>query len=253
MQNANAESRAFVKTQQAFSAYIRDPGNNPIPADVKPERIAMYRELLHNNIDCFLSNAFPIIKETLDSQLWQTLVNDFFARHRSSSPYFSGIPEEFLDYLAKERLDTPGDPPFLLELAHYEWVEMALAIAENEAPNLDMATLKNPLDSCIKLSPVAWTLAYRFPVQQIGRDNQPAEAPPNPTYLAVYRNREDEIHFLELNALTYQLLQRLAENETETARNMLDNLATEMGYQDIDAILTHGATLLRDLAERGII
>jgi hypothetical protein len=254
MQKAETESRAFVKTQQAFSAYIRDPHNNPIPADVKPERIAMYRELLHNNIDSFLSNAFPIIKETLDSQLWKMLVNDFFARHRSNSPYFSGIPEEFLDYLAKERKDAPNDPPFLLELAHYEWVEMALAIALDDAPALDDALLENPLDTnYIKLSPVAWPLAYRFPVQQIGRDNQPAEPPANPTYLAVYRNREDQIHFLELNALTYQLLQRLSENETETARNILVSLATELGYRDIDPILTHGAALLRDLAERGIV
>jgi uncharacterized protein len=249
----HAESPAFVKTQQAFSAYIRDPFNNPIPSGVKPERIAMYRELLHNNIESFLSNAFPVVKETLDNQYWETLVNDFFARHRSSSPYFSGIPEEFLGYLAHERANASNDPPFLQELAHYEWVEMALAVAEDEAPKRNTAAFENPLDNHIKLSPVAWPLAYRFPVHLIGRDNQPAEFPGNLTYLAVYRNREDDIHFLELNALTYQLLQRLSENENDTARGILGNLAREMGYQDIAPIMTHGASLLRDLAERGIV
>lgn len=253
MRQADLESRSFIKTQQAFSAHIRDPLNNPIPTGVKPERIAMYRELLYNNIDSFLSNAFPVIKETLDGAHWQTLVNDFFARHRSSSPYFSGIPEEFLDYLAHERSDMPNDPPFLLELAHYEWVEMALAVAEDEPPKLNTAMLENPLDTCIRLSPVAWPLAYRFPVQLIGRNNQPTEAPAVPTYLAVYRNREDEIRFLELNALTYQLLQRLTENQTETARALLTGLAQEMGYRNIDPILTHGALLLRDLTERGVV
>ncbi|QFY42562.1 DUF2063 domain-containing protein [Candidatus Methylospira mobilis] len=253
MQPSETGTPAFIETQRAFSAYIRDPHNNPMPADVQPQRIAMYRELLSNNIDSFLSNAFPIIKETLDSRYWQTLIDDFFARHRSSSPYFSGVPEEFLDYLAKERADMPGDPPFLLELAHYEWVEMALAIAEEEAPEPDADKLEKPLDTCIRLSPVAWPLAYRFPVHRIACDNQPLQAPADPTYLAVYRNREDEVLFLELNNLTYRLLQRLSENHNETARAILGNLALEMGYTDINPILKHGATLLTDLAERGIV
>jgi len=253
MQRSETGTPAFFETQRAFSAYIRDPHNNPMPADVKPERIAMYRELLCNNIDSFLSSAFPIIKETLGSRYWQTLIDDFFARHRSSSPYFSGVPEEFLDYLAKERADMPGDPPFLLELAHYEWVEMALAIAEEDAPEADAGKLEKPLDTCIRLSPVAWPLSYRFPVHRIARDNQPLQAPADPTCLAVYRNREDEVLFLELNDLTYRLLQRLSDNETETARSILSDLALEMGYADIDPILKHGAALLTDLAARGVV
>jgi len=42
---------SFQQHQAAFAAYIRNPENSPLPVGVKPERMAMYRELFFNNID----------------------------------------------------------------------------------------------------------------------------------------------------------------------------------------------------------
>ena len=69
-----------------------------------------------------------------------------------------------------------GDPPWLAELAHYEWVELALQIAERRRlpphdPDGDL------LDGVPVLSPLAWPLAYRWPVHRIGPDSSPS-APP---------------------------------------------------------------------------
>ncbi len=63
----------------------------------------MYRELFFNNIEGFLSGNFPVLRKILDDQQWFALVQDFFAKHPCQSPYFSEIPEEFLDYLQNER------------------------------------------------------------------------------------------------------------------------------------------------------
>jgi hypothetical protein len=243
----------FRQTQYAFAAYIRDPERNAAPTDVSPQRMAMYRELFLNNIKSFIGSGFPVLKELLDEAYWHELVEDFFARHQGKTPYFSEVPEEFLAYLCDERQGHAGDPPFLLELAHYEWVELALALAEGDAPLESAALEQNPLIYEIKLSEVAWPLAYRFPVQKISRDYQPAEAPPVPTCLAVYRNREDEVRFLELNQVTYRLLQLLEQEGSAHAETCLRRIAEELGQTNSEAVLEHGVEALRGLAQRGVI
>ena len=137
----------FKSKQHEFAAYIRDPENNPVPADVKEQRMDMYRELFFNNIEGFLSGNFPVLRKILNDRQWFALAQDFFAKHPCKTPYFSQIPEEFLDYLQNER-DSSEDLPFMLELAHYEWVEMALSIAKEERncqSSQDLDTLLNQL------------------------------------------------------------------------------------------------------------
>ena len=99
-----ADSRVdFTSKQDEFTAYIRDPQNNPVPADVKESRMVMYRELFFNNIESFLSGNFPVLRKILSDQQWLALVQDFFVKHACQSPHFSQIPEEFLDYLQNEQ------------------------------------------------------------------------------------------------------------------------------------------------------
>jgi hypothetical protein len=243
----------FQQTQYDFAAYIREPVHNPAPPDVKPERAAMYRELFFNNIMNFIGTSFPVLKQVLDEAHWLELVQDFFARHRSTTPYFSDFPEEFLAFLRDERTSHPQDPPFLLELAHYEWVDLALSLAEGEAPEPNVALEQNPLDCWITLSEVAWPLAYRFPVQRISRDYQPTEPPAEPTLLSVYRDREETVHFVELNPPTYRLLQIVETRGSIQAKECLLQIAQELGDIDNAAILSFGADMLRDLGKRGVL
>ncbi|QSA95977.1 DUF2063 domain-containing protein [Methylococcus sp. EFPC2] len=243
----------FRHTQQAFTAYLRNPARQAPPEDVAPERIGLYRELFLNNVLSALESGFPVLNQTLESESWQALAEDFFARHRSRTPYFYGIPEEFLRYLHDEREGQVDDPPYLLELAHYEWVELALAIATDDAPEERPELAENPLNAVIALSPVAWPLAYRFPVQRIGRDYRPQQPPAVSTCLAVYRDRSDRVHFLELAPLTYRLLQLLQEQGPLPSADCFARLADEAGLSDPHALLEHGQGLLRDLHARGVI
>ena len=243
----------FQQTQRAFAAYIRDPEHNPLPPGVNPKRMAMYRELFLNNIKSFIGSGFPVLKDVLEAAHWLELVQDFFARHRSQTPYFSDFHEEFLAFLSEERGNPPQDPPFLLELAHYEWVELALSLADGEAPAENLTLEQDPLACVIALSDVAWPLAYRFPVHRIGKDYQPTEPPAAPTYLTVYRNREDAVKFLEINPVTYRLLQLLEENGPQQAEACLRQIAGELDHPEPPAVLEHGAETLRGLAARGVV
>jgi len=241
----------FKAKQLEFAAYIRDPEHNPPPADVKPQRMAMYRELFFNNIDSFLSVNFPVLRTLLNDRQWFELGQDFFAKHASQSPHFSEIPEEFLDYLQNER-DSSEDFPFMLELAHYEWVEMALSIAKDTVPATPK-NLDNLLDQHIRLSTLAWPLAYQYPVQKISPDFLPETAPEVATFLVVYRNPEDEVNFIEITPITYRLLQIIQEREQVLVTDCLKQVAEESKHPNPEMIVSGGLQILKELAEKTVI
>jgi uncharacterized protein len=241
----------FKVRQMEFSAYIRDPAKHPAPPDVKIERIAMYRELFFNNIDSFLSGNFPVLRKILENDQWQALARNFFARHTCRTPYFTEIAEEFLDYLQNER-DNPADPPFILELAHYEWIEMALSISKQDC--IVNESFSNSLSArTLQLSPLAWPLAYRFPVHQISPAYQPTVPPVQPTYLIVYRNLDDEVHFIEITPVTYQLLEMIQEQPGQTADAYLKSLTEQLPHPQPDIIYKGGLKIMQDLAAKNII
>ncbi|MGR9072182.1 MAG: HvfC family RiPP maturation protein [Gammaproteobacteria bacterium] len=243
----------FQEKQRAFASYIRDPDKYPVPDGVAERRMQMYRELFFNNVDGFLTSNFPVLKEILAEDHWRDLAQDFFAGHPCKTPYFSEIPEEFLDYLEHEREPDPRDPPFLLELAHYEWVEMALAIAHEEAAPVDSAFAENPLNGLIALSPLAWPLAYRYPVNRISPTFQPKEPLSSPLCLVVYRNQDYEVKFVEITPLTFRLLQLLQERGPLRAKDCLNAVAEESGHPDPAAVVKGGGEILKAMASKGIV
>ncbi|MGZ8915265.1 MAG: HvfC family RiPP maturation protein [Methylobacter sp.] len=241
----------FKAKQLEFAAYIRDPENNPPPADVKQQRMAMYRELFFNNIDSFLSANFPVLRTLLNDRQWFELGQDFYARHASQSPHFSQIPEEFLDYLQNER-DTSADLPFMLELAHYEWVEMALSISKETVP-ANRQNLDDLYSQRIRLSPLAWPLAYQYPVHKISPAFLPEMAPEQATFLVVYRNPDDEVNFIEITPITYRLLEIIQEHEEVLTADCLKQVADELSHPNPEMIVFGGLQILKELAKKMVI
>ena len=243
----------FIKTQYAFTAHLRDPENNPAPEGIEDRRLGIYRDLLFNNIENFISNGFPILRSLYDDTSWNRMVRDFFAHHKSQSPYFLEISQEFLQYLQEEHQSQPEDTPGMLELAHYEWVELALNV---EDENIDMENIDpngDLLQSHPVMSPIAWPLAYQFPVHQMGPDNLPDEPPEQPSYLVVYRNRNDEVKFLEINPVTARLLHLLREDETLSGQQALEQITEEMQHPKSDVVIEGGLNAMQELQSYGII
>ncbi len=244
---------AFQKKQYEFSAFIRDPQHNPTPPDVEPRRMAVYRELFFNNVEGFLSNTFPVLKSLLQEDKWLDLVQDYFSKNRSDSPYFSSIPEHFIDYLNTDRVGTTHDLPFMQELAHYEWIEMVLALAEGEADQANSIDLDNLLSSFVRVSSLAYSLAYRFPVHQISPEFQPDTCPENPTYLVVYRDHNDQVKFMEINAVTYALIEIIENNPEQDCQVHLQQIVAQLNHPQPDQAFEHGASILQGLVNRGVL
>lgn len=240
----------FRARQLDFAAHIRDPEGNPRPPDVPEARMRIYRELFYNNIEGFLASAFPVAKALLAGERWQGLVRDFISRHPSQSPYFLEISQEFLAFLGGP--PTPaGLPPFLLELCHYEWVELFLSVAEDELPEPGIDPAGDLLSGVPVVSPLLWKLAYRYPVHRIGPSHQPAEPGPEPTLLLVNRRRDDAVRFMEVNGLTWSLLDAL--DGTATGRAALARLAAETPELEPAVVQQHGLATMERLRKADVI
>lgn len=243
----------FQRHQLAFTAHIRDPHNAALPDNVPARRMSVYTELFYNNIDDQLSSNFPILREITSDENWHGLVRDFMVRHRSSTPLFTEIGLEFIEYLQSERETQPHDWPFMVELAHYEYVELAVAISTAEDDLAEFDPNGDLLHGRPLVGPTAWNLTYQWPVHTIGPDNTPDEVPAAPTHLVVYRDRMDDVHFLQINAVTQRMVYLLKENPDFTGLDVLNTIAKELDHPDPDAVVASGRELLDELRSRNVI
>ena len=216
---------------------------------MEPRRLAVYRDLFFNNIAGLLGGNFPVIRRTLGEEGWTTLVRRFYAEHRSRTPLFPEIAREFIRYL-ESRDETSGDPPWLAELAHYEWIELAVQIDDSTLsahdPHGDL------LDGVPVVSPWVRALAYRWPVHTIGPTHQPIAPPPEPTLLLVRRDADGRARFAAISPLVYRLLELLSTAD-RSGRASLQTLAAEAGAPADDAFLAEGAAMLDRMRAEGTL
>ena len=240
----------FQRYQIAFTAHIRDPKTNKKPAKVKDARMAVYREIVFNNLFGSVSACFPVCQTVIGKRAWQTLVRQFFSQYQASSPIFREIPQQFLQFLNTKK-DLPN---YFEQLAHYEWVELAV----NTMPN-DSAKLSEPdklsvdidlLDEKPVLAAANMLLEYDYAVHKITKKHSSVVA--EKTYLLVFRNLENQVKFIVLNPSTFQLL-NLIINNSITGRQALMRLAEALNYINIDAIVQFGAEILTDLHKQQAI
>ena len=244
---------SFQDVQYTFAAHLRDPDKHPAPGDVDGSPgLALYRELVMANMRMFIGDNFPVIRTLMADDVWEAMVRDYFARHINRTPIFSQLPTEFLDYLEKER-NEPSDPPFLWELAHYEWMESALRIDSNEIRFDGIDRAGDLLDDRPALSPLAWPLAYRFPVHRLSRDYRPSAPPPQPTYLVIYRDEADKVGFLELNPVSARLLELIANTPSATGRDLLKRIAIELQHPDPEVVVKGGLEIMKQWRERQVL
>jgi uncharacterized protein len=250
MRMADAPSRLRAQ-QLALTRHLRDPDFVSAPDGLEDRRVAIYRDLVFNNVESLLAGNFPVLKQVLGDGEWRALVRGFFRVHRAQTPLFPEIGREFLRFLDARDDDAPKLPAFAGELAHYEWVELALQISDAELPDFDARG--DLLDGVPVLSPLAWPLAYAWPVHRIGPDNRPDVPPPEPTLLLVRRGSDGEVRFSQLSPLAFRLLQRLDESPELSGRAQLEALAMEAGHEDVDAFVEQGRPLFEQMRGVGVV
>jgi uncharacterized protein len=242
----------FKRLQYGFAAHLRDPIANAAPLGIEDRRLKIYRDLFFNNIANLLSTGFPVIKRILGKEGWLHLVRRFYAEHQSHTPLFPELGREFQRYLQARAERGEDDFPFLVELAHYEWVELALALDEHEIEDVEHDLQGDVLNGAPVVSPLMWLLQYRFPVHQVREDFLPLTVPEQPSFLVVSRNRNDDIVFTELTALSFKLLEVLKANPGVTGLDVIEALVAALGVADA-GVMGAARAMLERFRERDII
>lgn len=249
-----ADLLEFQKKQLAFAAHIRDPEHVPAPEGVEDRRMAIYRELFFNNLRNLISNMFPVLKKIHEQAHWNAIIRLFLKEHRSETPYFLRLPEEFLSFLKNEYTLQDDDFPFLLELAHYEYIELALSVSEDENDMSGIDPDGDLLKGVPAKSALTWVYAYQYPVHRISTDFIPRDPLEQPIFLAVYRRSNDEVGFLELNPVSAGLLEAIDKNDAQkSGEELLRTLADDIKYPDVDALIKHGAAALNEMKQLEIL
>lgn len=246
-------SSSFQQSQRRFAAWVRDPDTQPVPEGIEMRRLAIYRELVYGNMEGFLRNGFPVLYSLVDDGLWKALVTSFVAEHACESPYFVDISRHFVEFL-QQRPDWQAQlPPWALELAHYEWMEVVVDMAE--VPAEDVADVNPDGDLMAQapvLSPLACLLGYRWPVHRLCTGFVPDAPPDAVTWLVIYRDVADEVKFMEVNAVTAALLQSLEQSPDSNGATLLRQLAVQSGLPEQTALET-GAGMLARLRQKGVL
>lgn len=246
-----AGAQTLRAQQDALAAYIRDPAQATPPPGIEQRRLEVYRELFFNNVASLLAGNFPVLQRIYAGPPWQALLHAFYRDHDSRTPLFAELPREFLRYL--DRRDAAGDPPWLRELAHYEWVELALQISTASRDDIAHDAAGDLLAGRPLLSPLAWPLAYAWPVQTIGPAHLPDTAPDAPTLLLLRREADGRVSFHQPSALTWRLLQRLDQHPQLSGREQLAALAVEAAAADVETFIADGAAMLAQLQREGTV
>ena len=241
----------FQALQLDFTAHMRNPSLNEMPSGLEARRVQIYVDLIFNNIESFLSSSFPITKSLHDADAWRKLVRRFVELHPSESPYFLEIPQEFLTFVSTQK----DVAPYLLELCHYEWVELALDVAEDV--DIEANEQGDLLDAVPVISPYVWRLTYQWAVHQIGPENTPQTPPEYPTYLLAHRDKELQVKFTQSSPLTHRLLELIETGLTGGAA--ITQIEQELGTishskpESLAQIRSKGAETLSDLKARDIL
>ena len=244
--------KSFELTQRRFTQHLRDPEGVAAPTDVPAARMEVYRELVYTNIERMISNLFPILRKITADEPWFALVRDFFQHHSCRAGIFTKIPQEFLQFLEQGR-NLTQDPPFIRELAHYEWVEYAATIDPREVDFSGVNPDGDLLAGVPVLNPIAWFLSYRYPVQKISPTFQPTTPPAELTYLVVCRDTQDKVGFMDLNPVSARLLELIQQANGITSLGLLERIALELGHPNPEVVVAGGVEILTRLRARDVL
>lgn len=237
--------------QEQMGAFLRNPGKNSMPINLDDRRAGVYRDLVFGNIESQLSGSFPVIHSLFEGERWLNLVREFLSDYRAQTPYFTKLSQEFVSFLA-QRDEDDSIPNFLLELAHYERVEIDLFMQDDEFERIKLSA-SEVREQTLGLASTATLLAYAYPVHQISPDFQPEDAPATPTLLLLFQNEEREVRFFELQPLAYQLALKISQGNKLSGLDALKTLANEFNLPFTETFQEQGLQLLEQLNELKVL
>lgn len=239
--------------QMSLGRHVRDPKGVRRPAGVDRRRVGIYNELVFNNLEGLLRPCFPVSRAMLGAR-WPRLVRQFCREARCHTPLFREVAGEFLQWVLQAET-TVALPPWWRELAHYEWAELAVDVMDVQVEIAMGADARPPAQprQVLRVNPSLLNLHYQWPVHRIGPGRRPRK--PAPTCLLVYRDRRDEVRFMEVQPASARLLHLLSQDGT-TVGQACAQVAAELGQtepQQVAQVLQAGLDQIQQWMESDVI
>lgn len=217
---------------------------------VEQRRLKIYQELFFNNVEGFCSTAFPVFKSLLGEQQWKNLIAEFFVKHECETPHFVEISQEFLAYIAENKQEALPYP-YMIELAHYEWVELASSVASDEV-STNGQEIADIMACQFQVPESTYPLSYQYPVHAISEENK-EEVEAEPTNLLVYRDADFDVQFVltdQISVIALQLLDQLPE---PTGNAVVEVLTSQNPNLSAQTLTPHLSKALSHFAKIGAI
>ena len=240
---------SFQSKQKELAQIIRD--NSGEIEGIECRRIDVYQELFFNNVESFCSGSYPVLKSLFPEQDWLQLVREFFINHQCESPHFIEIAQEFLQFLLT-RKSASLPKPFMMELAHYEWVELASSVAQSPLKNKTKLSDENWLLSQFVVPESTYALSYQYAVHQISADNQ-HQVQPKQTALLVYRDTNFDVKFMLTDLLSVIAIQLIQQNPKVTGEDLQNKILVNNPSLTVEALASHLSSSLTNFQNRDAI
>ena len=233
------DAESFRRDPAGFAAARGlDPADQAALA-LRRDRWLVYRDLARTALEDPLPDTFPITQALLaGAGAWTEAVEGFLASRTVSSPYYRDIAPAFVAWLAASRWGQDRWP-FLLQLAHYEALELEV-LRHPDTPQPADLEPEPTADHVAVLDPAARNLTYGHAVQEATVDTP--VPPARCTHLLCHRDGGGDFRVLELTPHVSALLARSQEGQ-----------ALGPATEDLEVSLESAFDLLRDFRQRGAV
>ncbi len=243
---------SFIEVQRRFGRYLRDPRHEAPPEGLSGERLEVYRHAVRHNIDRFMADNFPRVRAALAPDLWDALIDCYLLHHPAQTAAFPRLPAEFLAFLTGRH--APASLPAQIpDLAHFEWLENAVACDEQTVPTHGFDPTGDLLEHPVLINPVHQLASYRYPVHSAHPETLSVEEPAREIHLVVFRDSAHQLHVLDLNAVTRMLFEHLRDGPEISVRRVLTDMAQTIGHPAPDVFMRGGLDILERMRRRGLV
>lgn len=211
--------------QKAFTFYRR--------------RLLTYRALVRFALTDPVPDCFPICQALLDAaRQWRPCLDAFLDSRSVRSPYYRHIHPHFVEWLAESGWGQERWP-FLLQLAHFEYLEIEVLRHPDEGPYADLLTEPEAGRHAV-FHGTARNLAYAYRVHEATVESPVPEAAP--ALLFCYRDGDGDFCQREVGGPESAFLSRCQQGEP---------IAEAAGAAGLD--LADAQELLEDLRAQGAV
>jgi hypothetical protein len=236
---------------EAVSAWLERHGVSAEDGDAMRknlDRLLVYRELVHDTLRNTVLLAIPRTMARLGPVFDEYLAR-FLAERGPRTHYLRDVTSELLDFCAPLFRADPRVPAYALDLARHEALKIEVAAS---ADAVRSGTDELDLESVLLFAPSLVVVHYAYAVHRLPLEVEDRTEPPaEPTALAVYRDPNHEVRYLELTKVAASLLSLLIAGEPLGVA--ITRACAEHALPVGPAVLDGSSRLLSDLSERGCL